>query len=82
MKISRHIHYFQNPDSCLRKKLTFNPPIEVESTLEKIDHLYAEAVLSRDGNSNRAEKAAKVINPNGMLVLADGMKPGGVASHK
>ena len=56
MKISRHIHYIQNPVSCIRYELTFDPPIDVESTLGKIDPFYSDVVFSAKGNSNRMER--------------------------
>jgi hypothetical protein len=76
VKISRHIHYLQNPDSCIRYELTFDPPLDVESTLGKIDPLYPNMESSTEKSPKRIEKTANVINKNGLLHLSEVMKPG------
>jgi hypothetical protein len=76
VKISRHLHYIQNPDSCFRYELIFDPPIDVESTLGKIDPLYPDMESSTENSPKRLEKTANVINKNGLLHISEVMKPG------
>lgn len=76
MKISRHIHYLQNPTTCLRYEMIFDPAIDVESTLGKVDSFYAGGHFFKDGSSNRIERTANVINKNGILQISEIMNIG------
>ncbi len=80
MKVSRHIHYTQNPDICLRQELKFDPPLEIESTLGKIDPLYPGVDFTIEGRSNRCARTAPVINKNGLLDITEIMEAGEVLS--
>jgi hypothetical protein len=80
MKICRHLHYIQHPDSCFRYELTFDPPIDVESTLGKIDSFYIAKHFTGEGTSNRIEKTANVINRSGLLHIREVMVQGEVLS--
>jgi len=82
MKTSRHIHYTQNKDSCVRLELNFEPPIEGEATLGQIKNLYPDDVLAGKGCSHYPVKTAKVINTAGILHLREIMNPGDVLSFE
>ncbi len=80
MKITRHLHYIQNPDLCVRYELTFDPPVDVESTLGEIDAFYLPKHFTGEGTSNRLERTANMINNNGLLHIKEVMAPGEVIS--
>jgi len=80
MKITRHLHYTQNPDSCIRYELTFDPPVDVESTLGEVDAFYLPKHFTGEGTSNRIEKTANIINKNGLLHIREVMTPGEILS--
>ena len=64
MKITRHIHYFQNPTTCLKHEFTFDPPIDLPSTLGKIDEIFKDFDLKR---KLKLEEVAPVINGSNIL---------------
>ena len=70
----------QNPDSCHRYELTFDPPIEVESTMGNVDPFYPDVDFTDDGITNKVEKTANVINKNGLLHITEVVNTGEIIS--
>ena len=70
----------QNPDSCHRFELTFDPPIEVVSTLGNVDPFYPNVDFTDDGNTNKVNITANVINKNGLLHITEVVNPGEIIS--
>jgi len=60
--------------------LKFDPPIEVESTMGKLDPFYSDVDFKTDGNSNSVDKAANVINKNGLLHITEVVGNGEIIS--
>ncbi len=75
MKISKHIHFFQNPDSCYRYELKFEPPIEIESTLGKVKSFYLSENMKQPG-SKKLETVANILNENSIIDIREPMKTG------
>ncbi len=74
MKITRHLHYFQNPTTCIKHEFRFDPPIDIDSTIGKIDEVFKGFNLV---GKLTAAKVALIINRNGILDIRDVvMKPG------
>ena len=77
MKTTRHIHINDSKDGCIRQEFSFDPPIELQSTLGAIDEIYAGVDL--EGHVI-AEEIIPVINRNGILHISEVMKAGAVFS--
>ncbi len=80
MKITRHIHYTQNPDACYRMELAFDPPLDVVSTIGKIEQFYPTLTPGAEGQSNKIERTANVLNKNGLLDIRETMGKGEILS--
>jgi excisionase family DNA binding protein len=80
MIISRHIYFIDNPVRCWRGELNFDPPVEIESTLGKVEAIYAgvDPAVRRRQSTGRACKS--IINANGLLHIREVMHPGEVLS--
>ncbi|MBU1936420.1 helix-turn-helix domain-containing protein [bacterium] len=80
MKISRHIYFVDNPVRCWRGELKFDPPVEVASTLGKVEAIYTgvDPAVRRKQSTGRACKP--IINANGLLHIREVMHPGEVLS--
>lgn len=74
MLISRHIIYTDNPVVCERIEISFDPPVDVDSTLGKIESIYDDETL-RGGNPIRRAVSA-VINRNGLLHVKEVLRSG------
>ncbi len=80
MKITRHIHYLENPTTCVRHEFTFDPPYELKSTLGKVDPIYPGFDFSKGGNRARLTKVEPIVNKNGLLHIRELMNAGEVLS--
>jgi len=80
MKITRHIHYLENPTTCIRHEFKFDPPYELKSTLGKVDPIYPGFDFSKGGNRARLTKVEPIINKNGLLHIRELMNAGEVLS--
>ena len=76
MNISRHIYFVDNPTRCWRGELKFDPPVEIESTLGKVEAIYTgiDPAVKRKQSTGRACKP--IINANGLLHIREVMQSG------
>ncbi len=74
MLISRHIIYTDNPVVCERIEIAFDPPIDIDSPLGKVESIYKDAISQR-GVAVRREVSA-VINRSGILLVKEVMQSG------
>ena len=76
MEISRHIYYVDNPTRCWRGELKFDPPVEIASTLGKVETIYADVNPDVRRKQSTGRVCKPIINANGLLHIREVMQSG------
>lgn len=74
MLVSRHIIYTDNPVACERIAIVFDPPMDIDSPLGKVESVYKDRIREAEQASRRECKP--IVNANGILHVKEVMRAG------